>query len=130
VTSRISIDPETLRTRRERSLAEELLAESDVAYALKKVEERHGGYGFMGRRSLLTGALRLTRSMAPVIADTVARCRSVLGFERPIEFYVRADSEFRASAVNISRIREETTMMSGLPSQRIAEARNSESART
>jgi hypothetical protein len=60
-----AINPEALRTRRERSLSQELAAESDVAFALKKLEERHGGYGFMGRRSLLTGALRLTRTMAP-----------------------------------------------------------------
>jgi uncharacterized tellurite resistance protein B-like protein len=91
--------PELLRTRRERSLAEELGAESDVAYALKKVEERYGGYGFIGRRSLLTGALRLTRSMAPEIADTLLHCKRILGYDRAVEVYVRADAEFRASAM-------------------------------
>ncbi len=93
------IDPEALRTRRERLLTSELLAESDVVYALGKLEERHGGYGFMGRRSLLTGALRLTRSMAPAIADAFTECRRALGYDRALEVYVRADSEFHASAM-------------------------------
>jgi uncharacterized tellurite resistance protein B-like protein len=94
-----AIDPEAFRTRRERALGAELLAESDVQYALEKIEEKHGGYGFIGRRSLLTGALRLTRSMAPAIADTFAHCREVLGYDRPVEVYVRADAEFKASAM-------------------------------
>jgi len=95
----VSIDPEAFRSRRELSLSQELALETDVAYALKKVEERHGGYGFIGRRALLTGALRLTRSMAPEIADTLAHCRAVLGHARPVEVYVRADAQFQASAM-------------------------------
>jgi uncharacterized tellurite resistance protein B-like protein len=94
-----AIESEALRTRREKSLAAELSAESDVNYALKKVDERHGGYGYFGRRSLLTGALRLTRSMAPEIAETLSHCRDVLGYERKVEVYVRADAEFQASAM-------------------------------
>jgi uncharacterized tellurite resistance protein B-like protein len=94
-----SIEPEALRSRREQSLAAEVGAESDVAYALKKVEERYGGYGFYGRRSLLTGALRLTRSMAPEIAETLTHCRQVLGYQRKVEVYVRADAAFQASAM-------------------------------
>jgi uncharacterized tellurite resistance protein B-like protein len=93
------IESEALRTRREKSLAAELAAESDVNYALKKVDERHGGYGFFGRRSLLTGALRLTRSMAPEIAETLTHCRDVLGYQRKVEVYVRADAAFQASAM-------------------------------
>jgi uncharacterized tellurite resistance protein B-like protein len=94
-----AIESEALRTRREKSLAAELAAESDVNYALKKVDERHGGYGYYGRRSLLTGALRLTRSMAPEIAETLSHCRDVLGYERKVEVYVRADAAFQASAM-------------------------------
>jgi uncharacterized tellurite resistance protein B-like protein len=93
------IEPEAVRTRREASLFTELSAEGDVKYALKKVEERHGGYGFYGRRSLLTGALRLTRSMAPEIAETLTHCRDVLGYQRKVEVYVRADAAFQASAM-------------------------------
>ncbi|MBN2197439.1 MAG: M48 family metalloprotease [Polyangiaceae bacterium] len=93
------LDPEALRSRRELALTGELLSQPDVAYALGKLEERHGGYGFMGRRGLLTGALRLTRSMAPAIADAFADCRRRLGYDRAIEFYVRADAEFHASAM-------------------------------
>jgi uncharacterized tellurite resistance protein B-like protein len=94
-----AIEPDALRSRREQSLATELAAESDIQYALKKVEERHGGYGFFGRRSLLTGALRLTRSMAPEIAETLTHCRDVLGYTRKVEVYVRADAAFQASAM-------------------------------
>jgi uncharacterized tellurite resistance protein B-like protein len=94
-----TIEAEALRTRREKSLAAELASESDISYALKKVDERHGGYGYFGRRSLLTGALRLTRSMAPEIAETLAHCRDVLGYGRKVEVYVRADAEFQASAM-------------------------------
>jgi uncharacterized tellurite resistance protein B-like protein len=94
-----TIEAEALRTRREKSLAAELASESDINYALKKVDERHGGYGYFGRRSLLTGALRLTRSMAPEIAETLAHCRDVLGYGRKVEVYVRADAEFQASAM-------------------------------
>jgi len=99
VTGPVTIDPEAIRTRRERALTAELLAESDVTYALEKIEERRGGFGFIGRRSLLTGALRLTRSMAPDIADSFAYCREVLGYSRPLEMYVRADAAFGASAM-------------------------------
>jgi uncharacterized tellurite resistance protein B-like protein len=97
--SQYPIEPEALRSRRETSLTVELAAENDVAYALKKVEERHGGYGFFGRRALLTGALRLTRSMAPEIAETLTHCRNVLGYTRRVEVYVRADAAFQASAM-------------------------------
>lgn len=92
-------DPEASRTRYDRELGAELAAESDVIYALKKVDERYGGYGFAHRRMLLTGGLRLTRSMAPSIADALAHCRETLSYERGVEVYVRADPNFQASAL-------------------------------
>jgi uncharacterized tellurite resistance protein B-like protein len=37
--------------------------------------------------------------MAPEVAETLARCRAILGHDRQVEVYVRADSSFQASAM-------------------------------
>ncbi len=92
-------DPSILQCRRDKHLRAELVAERDVQFALKKVEELSSGWGFVTRRSLLTGALRLTRNMAPEVADSLAHCRQVLGFTHPVEVYVRPEPTFNAAAV-------------------------------
>ncbi|MBK8719165.1 MAG: M48 family metallopeptidase [Deltaproteobacteria bacterium] len=53
----------------------------------------------MSRRQLLTGALRLTRGMAPEVADSLAHCRELLGFSAPVEVYVRPEPVFNAGAI-------------------------------
>ncbi len=92
-------DRTVLQARRDRTLRAELMEERDVQYALKKVDELSSGYGFVSRRSLLTGALRLTRGMAPEVADSLAHCREVLGFTTPVEVYVRPEPVFNAGAI-------------------------------
>lgn len=92
-------DPSILQCRRDKQLRAELVAERDVQFALKKVEELSSGWGFATRRSLLTGALRLTRNMAPEVADSLAHCRQVLGFTHPVEVYVRPEPVFNAAAI-------------------------------
>jgi Zn-dependent protease with chaperone function/uncharacterized tellurite resistance protein B-like protein len=84
---------------RERALRSELLAAADVRYALRKVDEAHSGYGFASRRALLTSALRITRSMAPDLADMLAHCKRTLGFAAPVELYVRQEPVFNACAI-------------------------------
>lgn len=91
--------PELYRHPKDDALATELANESDVKQALRTLETANAGYGFVSRRHLLTGALRLTRSMAPEIADTVSHCRSVLGFDAPVEVYVQQESLFNAFAM-------------------------------
>lgn len=92
-------DRTILQARRDRELRSQLSAERDVQFALKKIDELSSGYGFIARRQLLTGALRLTRAMAPEVADSLAHCRDVLGFDHPVEVYVRPEPVFNAAAI-------------------------------
>lgn len=92
-------DPAALQTRRDRELRAALSAESDVKYALRKVDEASSGWGFVSRRQLLAGGLRLTRAMAPDVAECLQECRAVLGFDHPVEIYVRPDPVFNAGAI-------------------------------
>ena len=87
---------ERLQSRRDKNLRESLGADSGVKRALQKFDERSSGFGLGGRRSLLTGALRLTRSMSPEIADALAACREMIGFDKPIEVYVKPDPMLNA----------------------------------
>lgn len=93
------VNPSTFQARADRSLRADLLAEKDVKWALRKIEERTNGFGLVSRRQLLTGALRLTRSMSPEVADTVSRCRDILGLDRAVEVYVRPNPMLQASAI-------------------------------
>ena len=92
-------DPTLLQARRDKELRGALAAERDVQFALKKIDELSSGWGFMARRSLLTGALRLTRSMAPEVADSLAHCRALLGYTHPVEVYIRPEPVFNAGAI-------------------------------
>ena len=92
-------DPTILQARRDKQLRAALTAERDVQFALKKIEELSSGWGFVARRSLLTGALRLTRSMAPEVADSLAHCRTVLSYAHPVEVYIRPEPVFNAGAI-------------------------------
>src|SRR5688500_2787377 len=94
----IVADHRVLQARRDRALRTVLADERDVQLALKKLDELSSGWGFMARRSLLTGALRLSRSMAPEVADSLAHCRAVLGYDHPVEIYVRPEPVFNAAA--------------------------------
>ena len=93
------VNPSTFQARADRSMRADLLAEKDVKWALRKIEERTNGFGLVSRRQLLTGALRLTRSMSPEVADTVSRCRDILGLDRAVEVYVRPNPMLQASAI-------------------------------
>lgn len=91
----------TLRwqARADRTLREKLLAERDVQKAIARVHEDTSGFGFSSRRRLLTGALRLTRSMSPEVADALASCKRILGYDKPIEVFVRPDPMLNASCM-------------------------------
>lgn len=80
-----------IQSNRDRTLREELAADRGVSLAVNKLEERVSGYGFQTRRRLLTGALRLTKGVAPQIHGALSACREVLGFEHPVELYVKPD---------------------------------------
>jgi tellurite resistance protein len=88
-----------IQARKDRELRAELEGAKDVQLALRKVEEHWSGFGFIGRRQLLSGALRLTRNMSPEVADTLARCREVLGYTEPVEVYVKPDPMLNASCM-------------------------------
>ncbi len=94
----------TLRwqARADRTLREKLLAERDVQKAIARVHEDTSGFGFSSRRRLLTGALRLTRSMSPEVADALASCKRTLGYDKPIEVFVRPDPMLNASCMRQS----------------------------
>jgi uncharacterized tellurite resistance protein B-like protein len=63
---------------------------------LARFRQLASGYGFRHRRELLADALRLTRGMAPRVAEALAACREILGFDRPLELYVRPHPMFQA----------------------------------
>lgn len=85
-----------IQSHRDRTLREELAADRGVILAVRKLEERVSGYGFQTRRRLLTGALRLTRAVAPQIHGALSACREILGFEHPVELYVKPDPMVQA----------------------------------
>ncbi len=51
------------------------------------------------RRRLLTDALRLTRSVAPAVVETLAACQETLGHEGTVELFVQPDPRIHAAAV-------------------------------
>lgn len=85
-----------IQSRRDRALREELVEDWGVKHALKKIDKLTSGYGLRTRRNLLTGALRLTRSMAPDAHRSLAQCREVLGWDKPVELYVKPDPMVQA----------------------------------
>jgi tellurite resistance protein len=91
------IDPRQFQVRREQQLRDELGQDFGVRKALAKLREVRGGKGYGYRRGLLSSTLRLTRSMSPEIADTIAQCKALLGYEAPVEVYVTPQHEFNAS---------------------------------
>ncbi len=90
------IDTNAIICRRDRELRDRLRAAPDVQLAQRKVEERTSGYGFYGRRRLLTGALRVTRKMVPELVDMLASCRERLGVSAPLELYIKPDTNVGA----------------------------------
>jgi uncharacterized tellurite resistance protein B-like protein len=85
-----------IQARRDRELRSELAQDRGVKKALEKYDQRASGYGFRYRRSLLADSIRLNKRMAPEVSDALAHCRSVLGFERPIEMFLRPDPHYNA----------------------------------
>jgi tellurite resistance protein len=85
-----------IQSRRDRVLREELVDDWGVKHALKKIDQLTSGYGLRTRRNLLTGALRLTKGIAPDAYRSLAACREVLGYERPVELYVKPDPMVQA----------------------------------
>jgi Zn-dependent protease with chaperone function/tellurite resistance protein len=91
------IDPRQFQVRREQQLRDEVMQDFGVRKALAKLREWRGGKGYGYRRNLLSSTLRLTRSMSPEIADTVAQCKEMLGYESPVEVYVTPEHQFNAT---------------------------------
>lgn len=89
-------DPLKLQARKDRTLRESLAKDSGVTKAVEKIQQYSSGYGFGARRSLLTGALRLTRGMSPEIADALHACKEMIGYDKPIEMYVKPDPMLNA----------------------------------
>jgi tellurite resistance protein len=88
--------PSDIQSRRDRALRDELVEDWGVKHALKKIDKLTSGYGLRTRRNLLTGALRLTKSIAPDAYRSLAMCREVLGYDRPVELYVKPDPMVQA----------------------------------
>jgi len=85
-----------IQSRRDRALREELVEDWGVKHALKKIDQLTSGFGLRTRRSLLTGALRLTKGIAPDAFRSLAACREILGWARPVELYVKPDPMVQA----------------------------------
>ncbi len=92
----MAFDKANLICRRDRDLRERLQSDSGVQLAQRKVDERQSGYGFLGRRRLLTGSLRVTRRMMPSLVDLVQGCRDTLGVTAQIELFIKPDPQVGA----------------------------------
>ena len=99
----MQIDPRQFQVRREQQLRDEVVGDFGVRKALEKIREVRGGKGYGYRRGLLSSTLRLTRSMSPEIADTVAQCKALIGYQGPVEVYVTPEHQFNASCYRESR---------------------------
>ena len=86
-----------LEARRDLALRARLLDDPAVQRAIHRVDELTSGYGYFQRRRLLTGGIRLTRSMYPSLAETLGECKAILGIEAPVEIYVKNDPFMGAS---------------------------------
>lgn len=85
-----------VQSRRDRTLRATLVEDRGVKLAQKKLEEQTNGYGLWGRRRLLTGALRVRRGMVPKLDRAFDHCVQVLGFQHPVELFVKADADYGA----------------------------------
>ncbi len=85
-----------IQARRDRELRSELAADRGVTRALARFEDRASGWGFRQRRALLAEAIRLNRRMAPQVAEALADCRAALGFDLPVEIYLRPEPVYNA----------------------------------
>jgi uncharacterized tellurite resistance protein B-like protein len=92
----MAIDPGYVQLKKERELFQNLQQDSGVKKAVTRIRELSSGWGFDHRRNLLTGALRLSRNMAPEVANSLAMVRETIGFQRPIEVYVKPDPMMNA----------------------------------
>lgn len=90
------VEKSLIQAKRDASLRSKLEADDGVKRAHKKIDEETSGYGFYGRRRLLTGALRMTRAMSPDVAGAIDQCREVLGFNEPFEVYIKPDPMYGA----------------------------------
>lgn len=90
------VDMRAVQTAQDLELRAKLSANSGVNRALARLRETFAGFGFGARRRLLSGALRLTRSMAPDVADALAACRETMGYDHPVEVFVRPEPFFNA----------------------------------
>src|SRR5690242_8429630 len=92
----MAVNPASIQFRREKQMFTQLSDDSGVKKGIARYKELASGWGFGHRRDLLTGALRLTRSMSPEIADSLAACREIIGFSRPVEIFVRPEPVINA----------------------------------
>lgn len=92
----MAIDKALIQAKRDSTLRAKLEADDGVKRAHKKIDEETSGYGFYGRRRLLTGALRMTRAMSPDVASAIDQCREILGFHEPFEVYIKPDPMYGA----------------------------------
>ena len=86
----------SLICRRDRDLRARLAADKGVQLAQRKVDEHTSGYGFYGRRRLLTGALRVNKRMVPALSDALQQCREILGVTAPLELFIKPDPHYGA----------------------------------
>lgn len=91
------IDPRTIQVRREAAMRQQLADNYGIRKGLEFLKHHRNGRGYGYRRSLLTRALRLTRDMAPEIADIITDCKQIIGYDRPIEVFVTPENHFNAS---------------------------------
>jgi uncharacterized tellurite resistance protein B-like protein len=89
----------TLRSRHDIELYNQLLAHNDVKQLNSQIERREAEGPLGTRRHLLSTSVRLSPSMAPGIHKTANECIERLNIDIPVELYVYANSRFNAACV-------------------------------
>ncbi|MFY0567661.1 M48 family metallopeptidase [Archangium lansingense] len=94
------VNPSIFQSAIDRRLHDELLAHEDIQRAVRRAEKDPVRSGSIARRrQLLSNAFRLTRAVAPVVLDTLAACREILGHKEPVEVFVSSEPMIRAAAI-------------------------------
>jgi len=91
------MDIERLRAQGDSQLTKEILQDSTIQQALRKLSEND--MPLRVRRHLLATAVRLTPGMSPALHDLIKACRENLEVTIPIETYVYASPQFNAVCI-------------------------------
>ncbi len=94
------VNPSSIHSALDRRLRDALFAHPALQRALRHVDENPGAsVPLARRRRLLSNALRLTRSTAPVLMAALDASKELLGHTGPVEVFVHPEPMIRSAVV-------------------------------